>query len=655
MIHCIAGQILWVDLSNGKIWKEQIGRKLLREYIGGRGLNAKILWESLKPGIDPFSPENVFIISAGTLCGTIAPGASELTVTSKSPLTNLYFKTTVGGHLANELKFAGYDAIVVTGASSSPVYLSIKDEKVAIMDATDIWGNDLRETDAAVKEKEGDPETNVVGIGPAGENLVRFAVVASNIYRSASRGGLGAVMGSKKLKAIAVRGTGSIRTAKKDKFHVAALEARRQVREDEFSCRRKYLFGTQRGLLTANEVGVNPTRNFQTGHMKGVYKLGGEYIREKFVLRETGCSACESHCGKFTAVEEGPYKGSYSEGPQWETLSDWGPRIGSVDPAFVIRANELCNLYGMDVSSSSSVVAMAMELYEKGILSKEDMDGLNLEWGNLKAVESMLKKIAFREGFGDLLAEGAQRAANKIGSQANYFAIQEKGLELTAVDPRATMAYALGFAIGSRGPDHLTSEVMCQYGSTPELVKIANKLAGNQDGAKPLVSKGKARMVKWHEEMVTLSDSLGICFFHTLSTYRVDLKTMTEMFSLGTGIFMTEKEMFNSAERINNLERLINLREGLTREMDVLPKRILEEPIKGGPANGLTLPRAVLDQMVREYYRIRGWDIKTGVPNLKTLGRLGLKTLLPKLRRPEKTLEEQVLIIKSRRKDCDPK
>jgi aldehyde:ferredoxin oxidoreductase len=645
MKRCIAGQILWVNLGEGKIWKEQVQRGLLRDYIGGRGLNAKILYDTLKPGTDPLSPGNVLIISAGTLCGTIAPGASELAVTSKSPLTGFYFKTTVGGHFANELKFAGYDVIVIIGASSSPVYLSIKDEQVSIQNATDLWGKDLRETDAAVKEREGDPKTNVIGIGPAGENLVRFAVIASNIYRSASRGGLGAVMGSKKLKAIAVRGTGSIRTAKRDEFHVAALKARRQVREDEFSWRRKYLFGTQRGLLTANEVGVNPTRNFQTGYMEEAYKCGGEYIREKFVFRETGCSACVMHCGKFTAVEEGNYQGSYSEGPQWETLSDWGPRVGSVDPAFVIRMNELCNLYGMDVTSSSSAVAMAMELCEKGILSKENTNGDNLEWGNSKAIESMLKKIAFREGFGDLLAEGAQRAAEKIGSQANYFAIQKKGLELSAVDPRATMAYALGFAIGSRGPDHLTSEVMCQYGSTPEMVKIANRLAGNQDGAKPLVPKGKARMVKWHEEIVCLSDSLGICFFHTLSSYRVGLKDMTDMFSLGTGIKTSEKEMLRSGERIINLERVINLREGLTREMDTLPARVLEEPIGGGPAKGLTLPRDVLDQMVKEYYRIRGWNTRTGIPTLKTLKRLGLKKVIPQLRRHLNSLGEKVLVI----------
>jgi len=649
MDGCSAGQMIWIDLGKGKIWKEQVDLKMFRDYVGGRGVNAKILWENLKPGLDPLSPENVLVISAGTLCGTIAPGASELTVTSKSPLTGLYFKTTVGGHFANELKFAGYDGIVITGASLTPVYLSIKNQAVTIKDAVGIWGKDLRETDKAVKEKERDSDTNVIAIGPAGENLVRFAVVSSNIYRSASRGGLGAVMGYKKLKAIAVRGTGSISCSEPDKFHRVALESRRRVREDEFSWRRKYLFGTQRGLLTANEVGVNPTRNFQTGYMEGVEKIGGEYIREKFVVRETGCSACVMHCGKFTSVEEGPYQGSSSEGPQWETLSDWGPRIGSVDPAFVIRANELCNLYGMDVSSSASVVAMAMELYEKGMLSEAETDGLSLEWGNREAVESLLKKIAFRDGFGDILAEGARGAADKIGPQASYYAIQEKGLELTAVDPRATMPYALGFAIGSRGPDHLTSEVMCQYGSTPELVKIANRLAGNQDGAKPLVPSGKARMVKWHEEMACLSDSLGICFFHTLSSYRVDLKAMTDMFSLGTGIPLTKKELLRSAERVITLERAINLREGITHEMDTLPQRVLEEPIKDGPAKGLALPRTVLEQMVKEYYRLRGWNTRTGVPTSKTLKRLGLKDIGPQLRRYLKPPEKQVLLVKGYR------
>ncbi len=296
----------------------------------------------------------------------------------------------------------------------------------------------------------------------------------------------------------------------------------------------------------------------------------------------------------------------------------------------------------MDVSSSSSVVAMAMESYERGILSADETDGLDLAWGNLEATEVLLRKIAFREGFGDLLAEGAERAVDRIGPQAKGYAIQEKGLELTAVDPRATMAYALGFAVGCRGPDHLTSEVMCQYGSTPELVKIANRLAGNEDGAKPLVPNGKPQMVKWHEEMVCLSDSLGICFFHSLSSYRVDLKAMTEMFSLGTGIRVTQKELLRSAERIINLERAINLREGLTQEMDTLPQRVLEEPIGDGPAKGLSLSRAVLNQMIQEYYHIRGWDRRTGVPTSKKLSRLGLSYVVPQLRRYGKPWGKEV-------------
>jgi len=269
-----------------------------------------------------------------------------------------------------------------------------------------------------------------------------------------------------------------------------------------------------------------------------------------------------------------------------------------------------------------------MELFEKGLITTADTDGLSLEWGNLEAVESLFKKIAFREGFGHVLAEGARGLAQSIGPEAERYAVQGKGLEITAVDQRGTAPYALDFAVSSRGADHLNSEIMCQFGNTPELVKIANRLAGNKDGAKPLVPTGKAKMVKWHEEVVSLSDSLGICFFHTLSSYRVDPKTMAELFSSGTGIELTFKELLKCGERVINLERAINLREGFTPDMDTLPLRVTEDAIADGPAKGLNLPRRVLKEMVEDYYKIRGWDLKTGIPTSRKLRELGLDYLI---------------------------
>ncbi|UCB45614.1 MAG: aldehyde ferredoxin oxidoreductase family protein [Spirochaetota bacterium] len=624
MAHGFCGRMLRVDLTNRETSMEELSGDLFRDYIGGRGINARYLLEELPQNVDPYAPENILLISAGSLSGTIAPASSRLTVSSKSPETMFYCKTTSGGHFAPELKLAGYDGIIVTGAADDPVYLYINDDRVEIREARHLWGQDVRETDRMLKEELGDPKISCLCIGPAGENLIRYAAVMVNIYRCASRCGMGGVMGSKGLKAIAVRGTGSLKVKDPDRFKTVAYEARVSSKEDQDRWYRYFLHGTQRGLVWANEAGFNPTRNFQTGYIEDAYRVGGEYIRERYQMRETGCGSCVINCGTYYEMDESPFGSAFSEGPEWETCNSFGARIGSVDTKFLLKANEFANINGLDISSLGNIVGFVLELYEKGIITKKDTDGLDLSWGSTGDIMALFKKIVKREGFGKLIGESITTIAETIGKNAIDYAIHVKGLGLTSCDSRLTKAYALAFAVNPRGGDHLHTEIICQFGATPEHVDIAKRVSGSPEGAKPLSTEGKAKMTKYHEDYVCVSDSLGICFFHSLSSHHVTPDMMAELFESATGIPMSVEQLESAGERILAMERIFNIREGLTREDDTLPRRMFEEEIPDGPSKGLTITREELESMLVEYYTLHGWDPETGVPLEKTLKALSI-------------------------------
>jgi len=620
----IAGQMLWVDLTHGKVEKRPVERSLLQGYLGGRGVNAKLLWELTNKGLDPLSPENPLIFGTGTLGGTFAPSSGRMTITCKSPATHLYLKTNVGSHFAPELKFAGYDFIVILGRAPHPVYLWIDDEKVEIRDARHLWGLDTRATDRLIKEELGDDQIKVAMIGPAGENLVNFASVMVSIYRAAGRGGAGAVMGSKNLKAIAVRGTGDIRVADPDRFAEVALAARRALREDEYCWTRSFRFGTAQGVMGANEGGTLPHRNFQDGFVPDAYKISGEYVSEKFAHPEA-CSSCVFHCGRFSRVRSGHYQGTYTAGPEYETLASLGSKCDITDTAAIIKGNEICDLMGMDTISAGTMVSFAMECYERGLLKPKDVGGLDLSWGNVEAMLSLLKMMARREGIGDLLANGARVAAAKIGHGTEAFAVQAKGLEQSMVDVRGSMAYALAFALNPRGPDHLTTECLAEFGYTPEVRRFAIEIGGSEKTVDPLSTEGKPKLVAWHEDIYCVSDCLGICVFtDTWSYTRINFKNLAEMFGAATAIPMSPAKIREAGERILTLERCFNLREGRSRrDLDVLPPRMFE-PSPTLNRGRRTLTRKKLDQMLNEYYRLRGWDTKSGVPTAEKLRDLGL-------------------------------
>jgi aldehyde:ferredoxin oxidoreductase len=624
MAFGFSGKLLRVDLTEGNISIEETTPDLFKDYLGGRGINAKYLLDELSPDTNPYSSENILILSAGSLGGTFAPASSRLTVTSKSPETMFYGKTTAGGHFAPELKLAGYDGIILKGSADRPVYLYIQDDRVEIRQAGHLWGHDVRQVDQMLKQELQDPRINILCIGTAGENLVRYAAIMTNIYRCASRCGMGGVMGSKRLKAIAVRGTGSVRVADPENFKKVALGARELVKQDQDRWYRYFLFGTQRGLVWANEAGFNPTKNYQTGYIKDAYKLGGEYIREKYQVRETGCGSCVINCGTYYEMDDSPYGPSFSEGPEWETCNSLGARLGSVDTQFLLRANEYMNINGLDISSAGNIIGFAMELYEKGIITKKDTDGLDLQWGNTQDIMVLVHNIVKREGFGKLLGESIRTIAETIGRGAEDYAIHVKGLPLTSVDSRLTKAYALAFAVNPRGGDHLHSEVICQFGATPEHVEIAKRVSGSSEGSKPLSIQGKPKMVKYHEDIVCASDSLGICFFHTLSSHRVTPEIMSQLFESATGIPMSVGQLQKAGERILTLERIFNIREGMAREDDTLPRRMLAEAIPDGPSKGLTITKEEFEEMLKEYYELHGWDTSTGIPRQDTLEELSI-------------------------------
>jgi len=620
------GQIVHINLSTRTIEKHTLSPRLFEDYLGGRGIGVRLLIDSVDPDVDPLSPQNVVIICAGTLTGTFAPGAARLTVTAKSVETGIYCKSSVGGHFAPELKFAGYDALKITGASSKPVYISIQNESIQICDAQHLWGKDVRLTNRILKAELEDAKTNILAIGPAGENLVAYSGIAASVYRQAARGGLGAIFGSKKLKAIAVRGTIPLRVADPKRFQQVALTAREQVRNDQDRFYRYFLFGTNRGVVGANQSGANSVKNFQTTYLPEAYKTGGEYIREKYLIRENGCGSCVLTCGRSYEIEHGPYAGTYSEGPEWEAGSCFGARLFNNDPEIMLKANEISNINGLDLLSATGVIAFAMECYQRGLLTNKQTEGLQIEWGNGPVVLELLEKIIKREGIGELLSKPILEICKEIGQGSEQYAMQIKGLPLSSVELRSTVPYALAFAVNPRGGDHLHTEIMCQFGSTLEHSKIANRITGTSRGTDPLFYEGKAKLVTYHEEVCCASDCLGVCFMHTLSSHRVTPELLAEMFQAATGISMDVQKLRRAGERVINLERMFNVHQGLGRADDTLPSRFFEE-IPGGPGKGRKINRKRFDQLLQEFYHLRGWSAN-GIPTEKRLKMLGLDDLL---------------------------
>lgn len=608
------GKILRVNLSKGKISEEPLSEENARMFLGGSGLATKYLFDELKPGVDPLGPENKLIIMTGPLTGTISPSSGRFSAVAKSPLTGFWGSANSGGRWGLDLKKSGFDGLILEGSSVEPTYLVIDEGKAELKDAKSFWGQGVRDTTDLLREKLG-KNFNIACIGIAGENLVRYAAIMNDKYRALGRCGLGAVMGSKNLKAIAVSGTQKITVADKEAFEDAAKKASDFVNESLLKMTLE-VYGTDMVLDLVNVKGGLPTRNWQLGSCSYADEINGPAINEKILTGKKACFACTIACGRLTEVT-----GKYAckgEGPEYETIGALGTMCDIPDLAPITYANGLCNDYGLDTISTGSTIAFAMECFEKGILTKKDTDSLEIKFGDADVMIELVHKIAKREGVGDLLSEGTKRMAEKLGQGSGAFAMQVKGLELPAYDCRATKITGLGFATANRGGDHITA-----YVQGPTFLNIPFLIVEESTIEDPLVENPKeAKVVKDLEDALTVFDAVGACKFMGMALMAEDI---VPIIAHATGWDFQENDFRQAGERIYNLSRLFNVREGCTRADDTLPDRLLKEPLQDGPAKGQVVD---LEPLLDAYYEFRGWDKQTGKPTSEKLEELGLGNIM---------------------------
>ncbi|HUT93204.1 MAG TPA: aldehyde ferredoxin oxidoreductase family protein [Thermoguttaceae bacterium] len=597
----LTGTMLRVNLTEGEVKRVPTPSDRFERFLGARGVGASMLFDELEPHTDPLGPRNKLIFLTGPLVGTMAPGANKVTVSFRSPLSETYSFSLCGGHLAPELKFAGFDGMVVEGRSDQPVYLWIDNGTATLRDAAHLWGKLTHDTEDAIREELGDPEIRVASIGPAGEKRVRYASIQADYHREFGRGGAGAVMGSKHLKAVAVRGTGSVEVADPAALAQIAEQVYAELAEHP-KARLRRRFGTPEMVEATNQFGYWATRNFTTGHFDEADRLTGPELKQKVYIGDNSCYACPVACGKVSPVTRGPFAGQAIEGPEFETIGLLGANCGVSDPEAIIAATAICDAYGFDTMSAGASISLAMEAFERGILGPEDTGGVDLRFGNGEALIAITRQIAERTGLGDVLAEGSKRAAERFG--VPDLAMQVKGQELATYEPRGVVGMGLSYAISPKGGHHMIAPTM------------GLETAG--DPARRLIPDGKAKMVRDTQLIMTIVDSLALC---ASMRFVLGLESMLGLYRAVTGIAIEEQEALLMAERVDNLERLFNLREGLARKDDTLPRRLLKEAMPSGASQGNTVP---LDQMLDEYYGLMGWD-SSGVPTAERMQELGLQ------------------------------
>lgn len=591
------GKYLDINLSSKKINVKQLDMALAKKYIGGKGLGAKILYEELKKGIDPLGPDNIILFMTGPLSGTPVVTSGRWCIVTKSPHTGIFLDSQIGGKFGHSLKKAGYDFIIVRGKSKTPCYINIKDDDVSILSAEELWGKGTFETEEFLKNKH--EKSEVASIGPAGENLVTFAGVMTNVSHMAGRGGAGAVMGSKKLKAVVVAGTSSIDPVN-DSFKELTKTFRDKVRENP-GVQTRHEIGTMMWVNMSNDAGFLPTNNYQSGVFKGAEEISGEKMLEEHTHGHRACYSCLIACGKANKFDKGKYKGLDVDGPEYETTALLGSNCGIRDFGAIAKASQLCDDLGIDTITVGSCIAFAMECAEKKILEQNDVP--KLKFGNDSAMLKMIELIAHREGIGNLFAEGTLAAAEKIGKNSSDFAIQVKRSELAGVEPRGSFGMALAYSTSDRGGCH-------QRCWTPSA-----ELRGDLTR---FSFEGVPKFVKETQDERAACFSLVLCDFLPF-----DIPEMVELLNSATGFDFTPESYLKTGERIWNMTRLFNVREGMTADYDVLPKRFYNEKMPEGPAEGQYISEEALESAKLEYYKLRGWN-KKGIPKRKILKKLGL-------------------------------
>ncbi len=614
----VGGEILWVDMTKSKIEKVPIDEELVSKYLLGAGYLSKILYDMIPAGTDPLGKKNILGIATGLLTGSMFPQASRHVVAALSPLTDVWGESHAAGFFGAELKFAGYDAIMFTGASSDPLYLNIEDSKVELLDASHLWGKDVFETDDILR-KDHDRQFRTLSIGQAGENLVRFSAIMNDRDRASARSGLGAVMGSKKIKAVSVKGTGKLEVADpKNYLKQMDIFYERMMANPFTPGRVKY--GTTSLVEMMQHIGRLPSYNMKQGVFDGYEKISGEAINEKYLVKARADFSCLQRCGRYTAVRKGPY--AFEGGaPEFETQSSMGSRCGNDNLESVLFGHHLANQYGMDTISLGGTISWAMEAWDEGLLTAEDTGGIDLSWGNAETIIKLTKMIALRQGFGDVLADGSAAAAERIGRGTEKFVMTVKKQEIAGQEPRAQKSMGLAAVTAARGADHLYAfPVLDEAGFDKEI----KERFGEQylpEMADRLSPKYKGIMVKECEDFMVMVESVGLCKYGTQIPPEFYYDDIALTLKIHNGLDFTGDQLQEIGERIVNLNRLFNARFGVTRKDDCLPDRLTKEKAPLGPSAGEVVE---LDQMLTEYYDVRGWDQETGLPLKETLERLGL-------------------------------
>lgn len=599
--------------------------------MGGRGFNSKRLYDEVPANINPLSPDNKIFLATGPFVGTFFPTASRFNISAKSPQTSILGDSNAGGHLAPEMKFAGYDQIIIEGKSPDFLYINIQDLNVQLKDATFLKGLDVYETEQALKSDLGDKSIQTLIAGPAAENGVTFSGVFANLTRAAARTGMGTILAGKGIKALAIKGTGTIEVAYPQKLDKLVDELNEEIfNHEQYPGRRK--MGTTRILKMANDAGFLPTKNYLKGVFEYADEVSGEYLASNFNVKTRGCYACTIPCSRFYIVREGPFKNLTAEGPEYESQGSFTSRIGNKDITLALKANDMCNRLGIDALTTSSCIAWAMELYEKKLLSKSEVDGLDLSWGNQEAILTLIKKIAYREGFGDILADGSRKAAEKIGKGLEY-TMQVKNLDLIMADPRGLKGFGLGFSVASRGGDHLRSEPFIELSDDPE---VGRRLFGIPESTLRLSDKGKGKLVSYFEDWCAVIDALEVCKNIMQNMEILTFEKASNAVEVITGLKIKTDDIQKIGTRIISIERAFGIREGMNRMDDYLPKRFREETLKEGASAGTIVDQ---DTMLNDYYNERGWDTITGLLTKESLNKIGLNYVSDELIKMGKIIE----------------
>jgi aldehyde:ferredoxin oxidoreductase len=607
------GKSLRVNLSDRSVTTEAIAPQFCRKYLGGAGFITYFLWKELRTGIDPLGPENKLIFAVGPLTGVNLPGSGRNCVGAKSPLTGSLAKSEVGEVWGSEFRRAGFDAVIVEGKADKPVYLWIHDGEASICDASRLWGQKTKEAQQAIRAELGDERIRVAGIGPAGEKLVRFACIMNGLYDAAGRGGLGAVMGSKNLKAIAVRGHQPPAVAQPE----GIKELRDWLMAHIHLVRDFQEYGTGGGMVGFEAAGNLPVRNFRDGLFPAVSKIDGPAIRNTIRIRMDACFGCPVWCKKVVEVKEPyPVDPAYG-GPEYETLAALGSNCGVEDLKAIAKGNELCGAYSLDTISTGGVIAFAMECFENGLLRLKDTDGLELRFGNAEAMLKLIELIARREGIGDLLADGTVKAARRIGRGAEQLAIQVKGLEAGMHEPRFKAGLGLGFMVNPHGADHccnLHDSMYSVEGQMRELrpLGILEPLPTDDIGPR------KVALFRFIQLKRIMGDSAVICLFLPYSFEQI-VRAIAAATGWDTGVM----EQIRVAERILTIARLFNIREGFTAADDHLPQRFFQ-PKTDGVLADKPLDPVKMEKAKSYYYTLMGWDVRTGIPLPEKLEELGI-------------------------------